>query len=115
MRKIEPQRLFNGLITWINWMPKLILLQFCGWFAHCLFTVATATRSMIAAIKQIKDTQERAEQEKTTTIFFTKFSELWQLNKKKDIVFSFYSLFLLIDHSILSRFPQPLFKSWPRC
>ena len=28
MRKIEPQRLFNGLITWINWMPKLILLQF---------------------------------------------------------------------------------------
>ena len=109
MRKIEPQRLFNGLITWINWMPKLILLL---WLVCSLpfFTVATATRSMIAAIKQIKDTQERAEQEKTTTIFFTKFSELWQLNKKKDIVFSFYSLFLLIDHSILSRFPQPLFQ-----
>ena len=28
MRKFEPQRLFAGLITWINWMPKLILLQF---------------------------------------------------------------------------------------
>ena len=28
MRKIDPQRLFNGLITWINWMPKLILLHF---------------------------------------------------------------------------------------
>ncbi|EEV31807.1 conserved hypothetical protein [Enterococcus gallinarum EG2] len=111
MRKIDPQRLFNGLITWINWMPKLILLQFL-WLVCSLpfFTVATATRSMIAAIKQIKDTQERAEQEKTTTIFFTKFSELWQLNKKKDIVFNFYSLFLLIDHSILSRFPQPLFQ-----
>lgn len=111
MRKFEPQRLFNGLITWINWMPKLILLQFLWLFCSLpLFTAATATRSMIAAIKQIKDTQEMAEHEKTTTIFFAKFSELWQLNKKKDVVFSFYGLFLLIDHAILSRFPQPLFQ-----
>ncbi|WP_291292800.1 DUF624 domain-containing protein [Enterococcus sp.] len=110
MRKFEPQRLFNGLITWINWMPKLILLQFL-WLVCSLplFTVATATRSMIAAIKQIKD-EAQAEQEKTTRRFFANFSEFWQLNKKKEVVFSFYGLFLLIDSAIFSRLPQSFFQ-----
>ena len=70
MRKIDPA-------AFIQWSDHLDQLDaqidsstiFVVGFAHCLFTVATATRSMIAAIKQIKDTQERAEQEKTTTIF----------------------------------------------
>ena len=64
---------------------------------------------MIAAIKQIKD-EAQAEHEKTTTRFFANFSEFWQLNKKKEVVFSFYGLFLLIDSAIFSRLPQPFFQ-----
>lgn len=105
--RTAPQRLNQGLLQGIQWLPQLVVLQ--GWwllYTVPLVTSVAATRALIEVLDLLrKDPQQEAT---SGQLFRQRFHQLRK--RKSDWFFSGAMGLILLDSLILGRIQQSFFQ-----
>lgn len=106
--KVTPQRLNQALLTGINWLPHLLVLQGM-WLLYSLplITSTTASRALIETLTELRNDGLEAS---SKARFQQAFHQQWATRKGQDRLLSLFFLLLLADSFIFSRLQHPLFQ-----